>query len=99
MPPFGHAAGYTLVATIHHTEIHMRRFAGMGTRSMMLVAILAAAAPSLVEAQYFGRNKVQYQTFDFRVASTEHYDLHFWIWQPNPDGMFAAWNPSVSCAH
>jgi Tol biopolymer transport system component len=56
----------------------MRRFAGMGTRSMMLVAILAAAAPSLVEAQYFGRNKVQYQTFDFRVASTEHYDLHFY---------------------
>ena len=56
----------------------MRRFAGMGTRSMMLVAILAAAAPSFVEAQYFGRNKVQYQTFDFRVASTEHYDLHFY---------------------
>ena len=78
MPPFGHAAGYTLVATIHHTEIHMRRFAGMGTRSMMLVAVLAAAAPSLVEAQYFGRNKVQYQTFDFRVQSTEHYDLHFY---------------------
>ena len=56
----------------------MRRFAGMGTRSMMLVAVLAAAAPSLVEAQYFGRNKVQYQTFDFRVQSTEHYDLHFY---------------------
>ena len=45
---------------------------------MMLVAVLAAAAPSLVEAQYFGRNKVQYQTFDFRVQSTEHYDLHFY---------------------
>lgn len=26
-----------------------------------------------------------------------HYDLHVWIWQPNPDGMFAAWNPNVSC--
>ena len=26
-----------------------------------------------------------------------HYDLHVWIWQPNPDGMFAAWNPNVTC--
>lgn len=27
-----------------------------------------------------------------------HYDLHVWIWQPNPDGIFAMWNPSVSCS-
>ena len=26
-----------------------------------------------------------------------HYDLHVWIWQPNPSGMFAMWNPKVSC--
>ena len=26
-----------------------------------------------------------------------HYDLHVWIWQPNPKGMFAMWNPNVSC--
>jgi hypothetical protein len=26
-----------------------------------------------------------------------HYDLHVWIWQPNPNGMFAIWNPSVTC--
>ena len=56
----------------------MRRFAGVGTRSMMLVATMAAVAPSVVEGQYFGRNKVQYQTFDFRVLSTQHYDLHYY---------------------
>jgi Tol biopolymer transport system component len=56
----------------------MRRFAGAGTRLVMLVAIVAAAAPSTAEAQYFGRNKVQYQTFDFRVMSTQHYDLHYY---------------------
>ncbi len=27
----------------------------------------------------------------------EHYDLHAWIWQPNPNGMFADFNPNVSC--
>ena len=55
----------------------MRRFAGAGTRSLLLVALMAAA-PSIIEAQYFGRNKVQYQTFDFRVMSTQHFDLHYY---------------------
>jgi hypothetical protein len=26
------------------------------------------------------------------------YALHAWVWQPNPSGMFAAFNPTVSCA-
>lgn len=26
-----------------------------------------------------------------------HYDLHVWLWQHNPDGMFAAFNPEGSC--
>ncbi len=56
----------------------MRRFAGARTRSMMLVAMVAAVAPSVVEGQYFGRNKVQYQTFDFRILATQHYDIHYY---------------------
>ncbi len=27
-----------------------------------------------------------------------HYDLHVWVWQHNPSGMFAVWNPAGSCA-
>ena len=27
----------------------------------------------------------------------DFYELHVWIWQPNPNGMFTEWNPSVSC--
>ena len=26
-----------------------------------------------------------------------HYDLHVWVWQPNPSGMFAMFNPNVGC--
>jgi hypothetical protein len=26
-----------------------------------------------------------------------HYDLHVWIWQANPSGMFAMFNPNVKC--
>lgn len=26
-----------------------------------------------------------------------HWDLHVWLWAPNPSGTFAQWNPSLSC--
>lgn len=26
-----------------------------------------------------------------------HYDLHVWLWQGNPSGVFEPWNPEVSC--
>ena len=26
-----------------------------------------------------------------------HYDLHVWVWQANPEDMFAQFNPNVSC--
>jgi hypothetical protein len=27
------------------------------------------------------------------------YKLHVWLWRDNPRGVFADWNPAVSCAH
>jgi len=38
---------------------------------------LAFWAPS-AQAQYFGRNKVQYEKFDFKVMKTEHFDIFFY---------------------
>jgi hypothetical protein len=26
-----------------------------------------------------------------------HYDIHVWVWQSNPDGMFAPFNPNLDC--
>lgn len=26
-----------------------------------------------------------------------HYDLHAWLWQANPEGIFAEFNPNLSC--
>ena len=49
--------------------------------------ILAFAAVMMVawgpgtqsaEAQYFGRNQVQYKTFDFDILETEHFDIFFY---------------------
>jgi hypothetical protein len=28
-----------------------------------------------------------------------HYDLHIWLYRENPSGMFAPYNPAVSCEH
>jgi hypothetical protein len=28
-----------------------------------------------------------------------HYDLHVWLYRENPNGIFAQFNPAVSCAH
>jgi Tol biopolymer transport system component len=40
--------------------------------------IAAPAADALAQGGYFGRNKVQYRKFDFRVLKTEHFDIHFY---------------------
>jgi len=26
-----------------------------------------------------------------------HYDLHVWLWEGNPSGLFSMWNPALSC--
>lgn len=43
----------------------------------LLVAASLVPAPA-AHAQYFGRNKVQYDRFDFRVVRTPHFDVHFY---------------------
>jgi len=42
-----------------------------------LVAV-ALCIPTTVQAQYFGRNKVQYKDFKFQVIKTDHFDIHFY---------------------
>jgi hypothetical protein len=33
-----------------------------------------------------------------RYGIPAFYELHVWAWKHNPNGVFADWNPSVSCA-
>jgi hypothetical protein len=35
----------------------------------------------------------------FEDGPNETYALHAWVWQHNPSGMFAAFNPAASCAN
>jgi hypothetical protein len=54
-------------------------------RSALRVAALVAFTAPLalvttrpVAAQYFGRQKVQYDNFDWRVLDTNHFNIHFY---------------------
>jgi Tol biopolymer transport system component len=42
----------------------------------ILLLHIAVAAPA--HAQYFGRNKVQYKSFDFKVLKTDHFDVYYY---------------------
>jgi WD40-like Beta Propeller Repeat len=54
------------------------------SRSMVLTLLASAAClaamfvPAPAHAQYFGQNKVNYQTFSWRTMHTEHYNIYFY---------------------
>lgn len=53
-----------------------------------IVPLEASATPPTLLGVPFMRNE-----------PLEVWALHIWAWRPNPSGMFAAWNPDVSCKY
>src|SRR5437867_8796482 len=49
----------------------MRRMGG-------IAAALALFSAAPLAAQYFGKNKVQYQAFDFKIIQTEHFEVYYY---------------------
>jgi Tol biopolymer transport system component len=45
-------------------------------RWAVAATLLGIASPA--QAQYFGRNKVQYEKFDWRILKSDHFDLYFY---------------------
>jgi hypothetical protein len=52
----------------------------------------AHSSPPSLFGQTFGL-----VTIPNRYGLPPSYELHAWLWKPNPSGMFYEWNPSVSC--
>jgi hypothetical protein len=44
----------------------------------LLLGLAQVANPGQASAQFFGRNKVQYRSFDFKVIETEHFDIYYY---------------------
>ncbi len=42
----------------------------------LIAALVCSPAPAA--AQYFGQNKVQYRTFDWKILQTEHFDVYYY---------------------
>ena len=50
----------------------------MQLRHLAIVIVLLAGVPASALAQYFGRNKVQYERFDFEILQSEHFNVHYY---------------------
>ncbi len=55
----------------------MRRL-GSTCLFLLIAALLSPAFVPSAAAQYFGRNKVQYDDFDFHVLETDHFRIHYY---------------------
>jgi Tol biopolymer transport system component len=44
----------------------------------LLVGAISPLVGPPAEAQYFGRNKVQYESFDWRILRSAHFDIYFY---------------------
>jgi hypothetical protein len=47
--------------------------------TLSLAGFLAGVCAPALNAQWYGRNKVQYQKFDFKIMKTRHYDIYFYL--------------------
>ncbi len=54
------------------------RRAGRLIGALLLGTVAVSLQVESAEAQYFGRNKVQYQTFDFQLLQTPNFDIYFY---------------------
>jgi len=51
-------------------------------------------APPVLRGQLF-----HYEESPNRYGLPPFYALHVWAWKANPKGMFADWNPNVTCVN
>ena len=68
-----------------------------------LVGIEFLVVAAAWDATHSGPPTFAGQVFDDRRAPGSagppfpNYGLHVWVWQNNPNGLFAPWNPTVGC--
>src|SRR5262245_15798939 len=47
-------------------------------RRLLPAFVALLTVTSTAHAQYFGRNKVQYRSFDFQILKTDHFDIYYY---------------------
>jgi Tol biopolymer transport system component len=59
---------------MHTSEVFFMTFRAIA--ALTLATVLGVAVPA--DAQYFGRNKVQHERFDFQVLTSEHFEVYYY---------------------
>src|SRR5438105_1643224 len=57
---------------------HRVRWAARATSLLLALISLVATTASRASAQYFGRNKVQYEKFNWKILKSDHFDNFFY---------------------
>ncbi|MDZ4804981.1 MAG: BamA/TamA family outer membrane protein [Candidatus Eisenbacteria bacterium] len=52
--------------------------AGLACRTTLAILAGLLAVPTGVQAQYFGKNKVHYDDFDWKILKTEHFEVYYY---------------------
>ncbi len=50
----------------------------MFRRCAPALLVLLTVMPAALSAQYFGQNKVQYESFNFKIVQTQHFDVYYY---------------------
>ncbi|MBV6521785.1 MAG: hypothetical protein MNPFHGCM_01929 [Gemmatimonadaceae bacterium] len=81
--------------TLEIARPEMLIYAPTGTAGLQLVGVEYAVPFQFVPAtapppRLFGQDLKPYPQFNY-------WALHVWIWRSNSAGLFADWNPAISC--
>ena len=68
----------TSSVAVQPRDLAMTRHTRRRVAPLALTGVLLVGLPLSATAQYFGRNKVQYEEFDFRIMQTPRFDLYFY---------------------
>jgi hypothetical protein len=86
--------------TLHLAEPEVLMYEQQADGQMKFIAVEYI----VFEDDWSGSEPPQFlgQTLQRKTAVGHHevpafYEVHVWLWKPNPAGMFADWNPNVSC--
>lgn len=79
---------------LDHTEPEVLVYERRGNRDhLVAVEFLSTADPEGPAPEILGHHM-----HPFEVAPFANWELHVWCWKPNPRGLFADFNPRVSCS-
>ena len=89
-----HYLNATKVGTLEVTEPQLVMYEPQqdGTRRLLGFEYIVPGVPTDVPPVLFGK------AFEYN-AQFGVWALHVWAWKHNPEGMFASWNPNVTCEH